>query len=64
VKRESEIKRIYLGSPDAEQLIRTYGIQYAVVGPQEGVVIPVNEMFFSRFEKVGEVGGYKLFKIK
>ena len=64
VKRESEIKRIYLGMPDAEQLIRTYGIQYAVVGPQEGAVTPVNEMFFSRFEKVGEVGGYKLFKIK
>jgi hypothetical protein len=64
VQRESEIKRIYLGMPDAEQLIRTYGIQYAVVGPQEGAVTPVNEMFFSRFEKVGEVGGYKLFKIK
>src|SRR5215213_4786008 len=62
-KRESEIKRIYLGSPDAEQLIRTYGIQYAVVGPQEDVVTPVNEMFFSRFEKVGEVGGYQLYKI-
>jgi hypothetical protein len=64
VQRESEIKRIYLGMPDAEQLIRSYGIQYAVVGPQEGAVTPVNEMFFSRFEKVGEVGGYKLFKIK
>jgi hypothetical protein len=64
VPRESEIKRIYLGLPDAEPLIRKYGIQYAVVGPQEGAVTPVNEMFFSRFEKVGEVGGYKLFKIK
>src|SRR6185295_12725223 len=64
VQRESEIKRIYLGMPDAEQLIRTYGIQYVVVGPQEGALTPVNEMFFSRFEKVGEVGGYKLFKIK
>lgn len=64
MQRESEIKRIYLGSPDAEQLIRNYGIEYAVVGPQEGIVTPVNEMFFSRFEKVGEVGGYKLYKIK
>ena len=64
VQRESEIKRIYLGSPDAEQLIRNYGIQYAVVGPQEGLVTPVNEQFFTRFEKVGEVGGYKLYKIK
>ena len=64
MQRESEIKRIYLGSPDATQLISKYGIEYAVVGPQEGIVTPVNEMFFSRFEKVGEVGGYKLYKIK
>ena len=64
VQRESEIRRIYLGSPDADQLIRTYGIQYAVVGPQEGMVTHVNEQFFTRFEKVGEVGGYKLYKIK
>src|SRR5215203_2947913 len=64
VQREGEIKRIYLGAPDAELLIRDYGIQYAVAGPQEEVVTPVNEMFFSRFEKVGEVGEYKLYKIK
>ncbi len=64
MQRESEIRRIYLGSPDAEQLIRTYGIQYAVVGPQEAIVTHVNEQFFTRFEKVGEVGGYKLYKIK
>jgi hypothetical protein len=64
VQRESEIRRIYLGSPDAEQLIRTYNIEYAVVGPQEAIVTHVNEQFFTRFEKVGEVGGYKLYKIK
>ena len=63
-QRESEIRRIYLGSPDAEQLIRNYGIEYAVVGPQEDIVTHVNEQFFTRFEKVGEVGGYKLYKIK
>jgi hypothetical protein len=63
-QRESEIRRIYLGSPDAEQLIRTYNIEYAVVGPQEAIVTHVNEQFFTRFEKVGEVGGYKLYKIK
>ena len=64
MQRESEIKRIYLGSVDADQLLRTYGIEYAVVGPQEGIVTHVNEQFFTRFEKVGEVGGYKLYKIK
>lgn len=64
VQREGEIRRIYLGAPDAEHLIRKHGIQYAVVGPQEKIVTQVNEQFFSRFEKVGEVGEYKLYKIR
>ena len=64
VQREGEIKRIYLGSPDAEQLIRNYGVEYAVAGPHERVVTPMNALFFCRFEKVGEVGEYKLYKIK
>lgn len=64
VQREGEIKRIYLGAPDAEQSIRKYGIEYLVVGPQERVVTPVNEVFLTRFQKVGEVGEYKLYKIK
>jgi hypothetical protein len=64
VQREGEIKRIYLGSPDAEQLIRKYGIEYLVLGPQERLVVPVNEIFISRFQKVGEVGEYTLYKIR
>ena len=64
VQREGEIKRIYLGSPDAEQLIRKYGIEYLVLGPQERLVTPVNDVFFTRFQKIGEVGEYKLYKIK
>jgi hypothetical protein len=64
VQREGEIKRIYLGAPDAEQLIRKYGIEYLVFGPQERVVTPVNEVFLTRFQKVGEVGEYKLYKIR
>ncbi|HEY6660812.1 MAG TPA: hypothetical protein VI031_06710 [Pyrinomonadaceae bacterium] len=63
VQRESEIKRIYLGMPDADQLLKNYNIEYAVIGPHEKAVIPVNERFFERFEKVGEVGEYKLYKI-
>jgi hypothetical protein len=64
VEREGEIKRIYLGSPDADRLLKTYGVEYAVVGPQERIVTSVNDQFFSRFEKVGEVGEYKLYKIR
>jgi hypothetical protein len=63
VQREGEIRRIYLGTPDAEQLMRNYEVDYAVVGPQERLVTRVNEGFFNRFEKVGQVGEYSLYKI-
>jgi hypothetical protein len=43
--------------------LKNYNIEYAVIGPHERVVTPINERFFSRFEKVGEVGEYKLYKI-
>ena len=62
-ERESEVRRIYSGAPDAEALLTKYNIQYAVVGPHERNVMPVNEQFFSRFTKIGEVGEYRLFKI-
>ena len=64
LQREGEIRRIYLGAPDAERLLQSYGVEYAVVGPHEKTVSTVNEMFFTRFEKVGEVGEYSLYKIK
>lgn len=64
VQRESEIKRIYFGSQDAAQLLKFYNVDYAVVGPQERLVMQaVNERFFSQFEKVGQVGEYSLYKI-
>ena len=61
--RESEIKRIYSGAPDAESLLKKYQVDYAVVGPLEKLVMPVNEQFFSRFQKVGQSGEYRLYKI-
>lgn len=62
-QRESEIKRIYAGSPDADALLRKYGVEYVVVGPLERNVANVNDQFFSQFTKVGEAGGYQLYKI-
>lgn len=61
--REGEIKRIYAGAPDAEDLLRKYGVSYIVVSPLERNVLNVNDQFFSRFRKVGEVGDYRLYKI-
>ncbi len=64
MQREDEIKRIYLGAPDAMQLLKNYEVDYAVIGPQERIVTPPNEQFFSRFEKVEQVGEYSLYKIR
>lgn len=64
MQREGEIKRIYLGAPDAMQLLKNYEVDYAVIGPLERIVTPPNEQFFSRFEKVEQVGEYSLYKIR
>lgn len=60
--RESEIKRVYAGTADAGAILQKYGVAYAVVSPLERQM-SVNDQFFSRFELVGEVGGYRLYKI-
>jgi hypothetical protein len=62
-QRESEIKRVYAGAPDANAILRKYGVTYIVVGPLERNMMNVNEQFFSKFQIVGEVGGYRLYKI-
>ncbi|MFN2513051.1 MAG: hypothetical protein ABR568_16720 [Pyrinomonadaceae bacterium] len=62
-QRESEIRRLYVGGPDAGELLGKYHIGYAVAGPHERNVANVNDQFFSRFTKVGETGGYRLYKI-
>jgi hypothetical protein len=62
-RRESEIRSIYAGGSDAPLLLQKYGVQYAVVGPHEHNLMTVNDRFFSRFQVIGEVGGYRLYKI-
>jgi hypothetical protein len=64
VRREGEVKRMYQGGPDAVALLSNYGIQYVVVGPQERLTMQVNQQFFSRYQKVGEVGEYSLYKVQ
>jgi hypothetical protein len=62
-QRESEIKRVYAGAPDANAILRKYGVAYIVVSPLERNIMSVNDQFFSKFSMVGEVGGYRLYKI-
>lgn len=63
VEREREVNRIYAGSPDTQGLLYKHGVEYIVVGPLERAGLRVNESYFSRFTKVGETGGYKLYKV-
>jgi len=62
--RETDIKKIYSGSPDAIDLLSKYGVDYVVVDPQEHSVMPVNTAFFSRYPEVVSIGEYHLYKIK
>lgn len=61
--REAEIRRVYAGAPDAAAILSKYGVAYVVVSPLERSTMNVNEQFFSKFEMVGEIGGYRLYKI-
>lgn len=65
--RESELRRIYTGAPDAASLLSKNGIAYVVVGPLEEAEMrkyrqALNRPFFERYTKVGETGGHRLYK--
>jgi hypothetical protein len=61
--RETEIKRIYAGAPDAEGLLAKYGVDYVVIEPQELSLMKVNTDFFKRYAEVASTGEYHLYKI-
>jgi hypothetical protein len=61
--RETDIRKIYAGSPDATGLLAKYGVDYVVIDPQEHSVMPVDEAFFSRYREVAKTGEYHLYKI-
>lgn len=62
--RETDIKKIYSGSPDAASLLSKYGVDYVVIDPQEHSVMTVNTDYFSRYPEVVKIGEYHLYKIK
>jgi hypothetical protein len=60
--REVDIRRMYAGGEDAEGLFARYAIGYVVVGPLERGQMPANEHFFERYPRIGESGGYRLYR--
>ncbi|MGB7926367.1 MAG: hypothetical protein WCF57_24210, partial [Pyrinomonadaceae bacterium] len=59
--RETDIKQMYDGS--GEHLLAQYGVEYVVISPFDESHLRVNESFFQRYTKVGEVGQYRLYKV-
>jgi hypothetical protein len=58
--READLQRIYAGAPDAGALLRGYGVEYLVWGPQEQARPGAAERFLERFPTVVEHGEYRL----
>lgn len=64
IPRENDVKKMYAGGPQAEELLRKYAIDYVLISPEERTAMRANESFFSRFPVVAEAGQYKVYKIK
>ena len=62
-QREADIQHIYAGSRDADALLRQYHIDYVLISPAELASMPVSEQFWSKYSKVAETPGYRLYQI-
>ncbi len=64
--RANDVKLIYAGAPNADQLLAKYQVQYIVDGPPEhhedGFII--NEGYLSKFPIVVSVGEYHLLRVR
>ncbi|MEJ7848479.1 MAG: hypothetical protein WKF92_10365 [Pyrinomonadaceae bacterium] len=63
-ERERDVKTMYAGGPAASELLQKYGIDYALISPEERGSVAPNEAFFSQFPVVAQAGQYKVYKIK
>ena len=63
-QRESDVKQMYRGGPDAAGLFEKYGINYVLVSPVERNSLSPNEAFFAGFPLVAESGHYKVYKVR
>ena len=62
--RERDVKSIYAGGANADELMRKYGIEYVLISPEERSSVAANEQFFKKFSVIAEAGQYKVYKVK
>jgi hypothetical protein len=61
-ERGADIQRIYSGAPEAEALLRQYGVDYVLIGPAELASLKVNEQFWSKYATVSQTGAYRIYQ--
>jgi hypothetical protein len=60
--RESDIARMYLGAADAEELMRRYGVDYVMYGPEEAAAAP--EEALQSYPMVLGAERYRLYDVR
>jgi hypothetical protein len=61
-QRQAEIGRMYAGAPDAGALLRRYGVEYVLIGPEELTAMKANNEFWSHDSLLQQIGGYRLYR--
>ncbi|HLW55367.1 MAG TPA: hypothetical protein VKW06_21240 [Candidatus Angelobacter sp.] len=62
-ERQADIKRMYAGDSEADSLLRSYHVDYVLIGPEEFASLKVNQQFWWKYPQVASAGPYHLFKI-
>jgi hypothetical protein len=60
--RAADISRMYVGGPDAPELMRSYGVDYVMYGPEEAAV--AGEERWQRFPPVLTTARYRLYDVR
>jgi hypothetical protein len=61
-ERGADIQRIYSGAPEADALLRQYGVDYVLIGPAELASLKVNEQFWSKYAMLSQAGAYRIYQ--
>jgi hypothetical protein len=62
--RDEDVRKMYTGRPEAGELLKKYGIDFAVVGPHERAIEGFDDRALRRVEMVAERGPYRLYRVR
>lgn len=62
-QREEDIKNIYTGSSNANNLISNYKVSYITVGPMERQTFSINENYLKNFPVINIGEGWKIYDV-